>query len=116
MNTPTVWFRSLTVVLRILFFPLYVLMRIVEELSGEGRWYRRQRREMVEERPPLSDDEFLQAVIAAAADAPLWLAARRAVAEQAGVPTEAVHPHDRLADLWRMQWVGPDLLEFQFRM
>lgn len=116
VNTTTGAFKSATVALRILFFPLYVLVWFVEEISDEGRWYRRQRRSMVEERPPLTDDEFLQAVSAAPADARLWLAARRAVAEQAGVPSEAVYPQDRLADLWRMQWVGPDLLDFHFRM
>lgn len=98
------------------FYLFYLLVWCVTELSGEGRWYRRQRRTMVDDRPPLTDDEFLLAVNAAAADEHLWLAVRRAVAEQAGVPAEAIVPRDHLADLWRMQWCGPDLLDFQFRM
>ena len=102
--------------LEILLFPLFVLMRCVEEVSGEGRWYRRQRRRMVCGRPPLGDTEFLRIVAAEPSEEPLWLAVRRAMADSVGLPAEGVRPQDRLADLWRMQWLGPDLLDLVFRL
>lgn len=112
------WLRNgaVPIVVKILFFPVGLLLWGLEEISGGGWWYRRQRRRMVEERPPLTADEFLKAVNAAAADARLWLAVRHAMAERIGVPDEAVYPHDRLADLWRMHWIGLDLLDFLFRL
>lgn len=102
--------------LKVLLFPLYLLMRLIEEVSGEGRWYRRQRRGMVTERPPLADAEYLRVQGASADDAPLWLAVRRSMAEACGLPSEAIRPQDRLADLWRMQGMGPDLLDLVFRL
>ena len=92
----------LITLLKVLFFPLYLLMRLIEEVSGEGRWSRRQRRRMVSERPPLADPEFLRAVRATEGDASLWLAVRLSMAESCGVPDEAIRPEDRLADLWRL--------------
>jgi hypothetical protein len=71
---------------------------------------------MERDRPPLPDAEFLLAVDAEPGRGPLWSAARKAVADSIGLPAEAVHPEDRLADLWRMQWVGPDLLDVLFRL
>ncbi len=103
-------------VLEILLFPFVLLMRCIEEISGEGRWYRQQRRRMECDRPPLPDPEFLHAVGARPDEQRLWLAVRRAMADAVGLPAEAVHPQDRLADLWRMQWLGPDLLDLVFRL
>jgi hypothetical protein len=102
--------------LELLLLPVWLLMKCAEELSGEGRWYRRQRCRMQCGRPALPDTEFLRAVAAMPGEERLWLAMRQAVADSIGLPAEAVHPHDRLADLWRMQWVGPDLLDIVFRV
>lgn len=71
---------------------------------------------MVEGRPPLADDGFLRLMSASAAHAPAWIAVRRVMGESCGLPSEAIHPHDPLADFWRMQWVGPDMLDIIFRM
>jgi len=108
--------RTLTALLKVLCFPPYLLMRLIQEVSGEGRWYRRQKRRMLTERAPLADAEFLRVGRASADDAPLWLAVRRSMAEACGLPSEAIHHPDRLADLWRMQWMGPDVLDLVFRL
>ena len=110
------WLRVLPTAAKVILFPLYLLVLFIDEISGEGWWYRRQRRRMTEERPALSDEEFLSMVNAAQGDASRWLAVRQVVAEEIGIPPEAVYPIDRLADLWRMQWVGPDPLDFLIRM
>jgi hypothetical protein len=102
--------------LEVLLFPPYVLMRFLDEITGEAHWYRKQRRRMEQERPSLSDTSFLEAVDAHAQDQSLWVALRGAFAESIGVPPAAVRPGDRLADLWRMQWTGPDLLDVLFRI
>jgi hypothetical protein len=108
--------RTLIALLKVLSFPLHLLMRLIEEASGEGRWYGHQRRGMVTERPPLADAEYLRAQGASASDAPLCPAVRRSMSEACGLPSEAIRPQDRLADLWRMQWTGPDLLDLIFRL
>ena len=36
--------------------------------------------------------------------------------EPTGLPAEAIYPQDRIADLWRMQWDGPDHLDLVFRL
>ena len=82
----------------------------------EGRWYKAQRQRMESDRPALSDAAFLDLVPVGASEEQLWLAVRRAVAESVGVTCEAIYPADRLADLWRMQWLGPDLLDLIFRL
>jgi len=102
--------------LELLLVPLYLLFRCVEEVSGEGRWYRQQRRRMECERSPLSDADYVQAVGAEPGTERFWLAVRQAVADSIGVPAVAIHARDQLADLWRMQWVGPDLLDIVFRL
>jgi hypothetical protein len=108
--------RILVTLLRVLFSPVYLLMRLAEEVSGEGRWYRLQKRHMVAERPPLADVEYLRLQGASGPDAQLWLAVRRAMSESCGLPSEAIRPNDRLGDLWRMQWMGPDPMDFVFRL
>ncbi len=109
--------RVFTAAVRILLFPLYLLMRGIEEVSGEGRWYIHQSLRIEAERPPLVDAEFLHCVRAGVAEGPLWLAVRRAFAESVGVPAEAIYPQDRLAVLWRMQWgVGGDLRDVVLRV
>jgi hypothetical protein len=106
----------LVALLRVLSLPIYLLMRLHDEITGEGRWYREQVCSMQSERPPLSDAAFLSAVSAELGDGPLWLAVRQAIADSIGVVPEAVYPQDRLADLWRMQWIGPDMLDLIFRL
>jgi hypothetical protein len=108
--------RMLVRLLQLLLLPVYLLMRCGEELSGEGKWYRQQRQRMNCDRPPMSDAEFLRAVAAEQGEEPLWLAVRQAVADSIGLSPEAVHPQDSLADLWRMQWLGPDLFDMVFRL
>ncbi|WP_165247066.1 hypothetical protein [Paludisphaera soli] len=76
----------------------------------------RRRRSAFATRPPLADPEFLRAVRAEAADATLWLAVRRALADSCGVPAESVRPRDRLADLWNLRSDGPDFLDLLFRL
>lgn len=102
--------------LKLLLFPIYLLMRVVEEITGEGRWYRQQRRRMESDRPPLTDADFLCAVSAAPGEEPLWLAVRQAMGDSIGLPVQALYPQDSIADLWRMQWLGPDLLDFTFQL
>lgn len=106
----------LGVVRFVLMLPLYQVLRLIEEVSRENRWYRQQKRHMEEARSLLPDAAFLESVGARKEDEPLWLAVRGAMAESVGLPAEAIHPQDRLADLWRMQWLGPDLLDVIFRL
>lgn len=101
---------------KVLTYPLYLLYVLSEEITGEGPRYRRQRRLMVEDRPPLGEADFLKQVLASEADAPLWLAVRRAMAECCGVPAEAVYPRDRVVVLLRMHFGGPDVMEIVFRL
>ena len=68
------------------------------------------------DRPPLPDAEFLRSVPVRPGEEPLWLAVRRAAAEPTGLPAEAIYPQDRIADLWRMQWDGPDHMDLVFRL
>jgi hypothetical protein len=82
----------------------------------ERRWYKAQRQRMESDRPPLCDAAFLDLVPIGPGEEQLWLAVRRAVAESVGLTCEAVYPEDRLADLWRMQWLGPDLMDLIFRL
>jgi len=95
--------------LRVLFLPLYLLMRLVEETSGEGRWYRQRKYLVVCERAALPDEELVRRLNLGPDEAVVWIAVRSAVAKTIGVPSTAIHPDDRLADVWRMQWLGPDL-------
>jgi hypothetical protein len=89
---------------------------IIAYSIADRRWCKRQRRRMESDRPHLSDAEFLDSVPVGPNDGPFWLAVRRAVAESVGLPPEAIYPEDPLADLWRMQSLGPDLLDIIFRM
>lgn len=98
--------------LSLLFYPLTLL---VEELSGEGRWYRKQKRFM-EERPPCSNEDFLSTMNALPEDGPKWLTIRKAVADTIGLKETAIHPEDALNDLWRMQWLGPDYSNLIYRI
>jgi hypothetical protein len=95
---------------------LHPLLWVFDEVSGENAWQRQQRHRMESERPPLSDAEFLRSEGIGPTDAPLWLAVRRAIAESVGLPCEAIYPDDKLADLWRMQSLGPDLMDLVFRL
>ncbi|WP_165231888.1 acyl carrier protein [Aquisphaera insulae] len=108
--------RTLILVLKAVGYILYAPFWLIEEATGQGRWYRRQKRRMVEERPPLTDAEYLRALDASEEDAPICLAIRRCLSESIGVPAEAIRPEDRMVDLWRMQWIGPDLMDLIFRL
>jgi hypothetical protein len=108
--------RIAIALLHALSFPMVLLVRVVEEVCGDGRWYRRQVERMERGRPPLPDGDFLARLSVAEGDARWWLAVRRAVAESCGVSPEAIYPEDRLAGLWRMQLLGPDFLAIQFRL
>jgi hypothetical protein len=94
----------------------YGLAVMIPSWTREHRWYTDQRRRMESDRPPLSNAAFLSSVPVGAGEGPLWLAVRRAVADSIGLPCEAIYPEDRLADLWRMQSLGPDLMDIIFRM
>lgn len=95
---------------------LLAVVRLIERVSGEGRWYDAQRRRMQDERPPLSDEDFLNAERVPEIDAPVWVAVRCIMADLSGLPPEAIYPDDPLASLWRMQWGVPDLLDLAFRL
>jgi hypothetical protein len=92
------------------------LAMMIPSWVGDLRWYKGQRRRMESDRPPLSDAAFLGSVPIGEGEGALWLAVRRAVADSIGLPCEAIYPEDRLADLWRMQSLGPDLMDIIFRM
>jgi hypothetical protein len=106
----------LIAIFKALLYPLWLLMLGIDVISGERRWYWQQRCRMEFDRPPLPDAEFLRSVPVESGEEPLWLAVRRAVAESTGLPAEAIYPQDRIADLWRMQWEGPDHLDLVFRL
>ena len=69
--------RILVALFKALAFPFYLLMLCIEEISGEGHWYRKQRRRMESDRPPLPDADFLRLVPVEPGEEPLWLAVRR---------------------------------------
>lgn len=98
--------------LRIVFFPMWVLIRLVEEISGEGRWYRTQKARMTADRAPLSDASYLAALQVKPDDAPGWTAIRQALGQCCGISAESIHPSDQMKDLWRMQLLGPDVAAF----
>lgn len=108
--------RMLIAFFEALLYPLWLLMLCINVISGENRWYWQQRRRMEDDRPPLPDAEYLRSVPVEPGERPLWLAVRRAVAEPTGMPAEAIYPQDRIADLWRMQWEGPDHPDLVFRL
>src|SRR5580700_748619 len=88
-----------TILVEVLFFPFWLLLVVAHEASGEGRWYRRQAEMMVNERPRMSDEEFLSHEGVADDDAPIWLAVRRAMAISVDIPTSCIYPSDRMNDL-----------------
>jgi hypothetical protein len=108
--------RMLIAFLKAPLYPLYLLLLGIDVISGENRWYWQQRRRMEDDRPPLPDPEYLCSVPVEPGETPLWLAVRLAVAELTGLPAVAIYPQDRIADLWRMQWDGPDHRDLVFRL
>lgn len=95
----------------------YFLQLVWDLASGEAAWYRRQRESMVEGRRGTPDAEFVEMVGADVDDARFVLAIRETMAGSIGVPKESIHPQDRMADLWRMQWgVGWDVMPIVFRL
>jgi len=105
-----------TILIEVLLYPFWLLLVVSHEASGEGRWYRRQAEMMVNERPRMSDEEFLRGEGVAAEDAPIWLAVRRALAKSVDVPTTSIYASDRMNDLMRMQFPMADVLEICFRV
>ena len=67
-------------------------------------------------RPPVPDDEFLLTVRADEADAPLWLAIRGTVARVCGVSPSAIHPGDRMDDIWKCLPFGSDFFDHVFQL
>jgi hypothetical protein len=102
-------------ILRFLLFPLTLFKSFFVEYLGDGEWYRKQV-QLMESRPPLPNAEYLAAVNCSEADEPFWIAFRDAFAACVGVPSEAIRPEDSLRTLWRMQWLGPDVLAIIFQM
>jgi hypothetical protein len=99
-------------------FVLMPLGWLIDEVSGEAEWFRRQRRRMTDDRPPLPDADLVRSEMIGEEEASLWLAARRAVAESLGLPCESIYPEDQLSDLWRMSAGFPifDPLDIVFRL
>lgn len=62
------------------------------------RWYRR----LVDDRPPLPDAELIGELGLSPIEADCWIAARAAVAEECGLPPEAIRPDDLMPDLRSM--------------
>lgn len=62
------------------------------------RWYRR----LVDDRPPLPDAELIGGLGLSPIEADCWIAARAAVAEECGLPPEAIRPDDLMPDLRSM--------------
>jgi len=116
----SICFRALMVILGLLNFILrlavHPLAFLGREISGRGRRYHRLRSRMVDERPPLPDSDYLQAVGAVEADASLWLDVRSCMAEFCDLPPEAIHTGDPMLELWTMRWIGPDYLDMVFRL
>jgi hypothetical protein len=106
----------LIAILEALLYPLWLLMLLIDAISGERRCYWQHRCRMEFDRRPLPDAEFLRSVPVESGEEPLWLAVRRAAAEPTGLPAESIYPQDRIADLWRMQWEGPDHMDLVFRL
>jgi hypothetical protein len=71
---------------------------------------------MAIDRPPLADAAFLEAEHVPSEDAHLWVAVRHAAADSVGLPPEAIYPQDQAPDLWRMQLIGPDVVDVVFRL
>jgi hypothetical protein len=92
------------------------LMWLADILSGERTWCLEQSARMQTDRPALSDTEFLRSEIVEERDPGICLAVRRVMADSVGLPRDAIYPQDRMADLWRMQWFMPDLLDVVFRL
>lgn len=93
--------------------PLVLLIRLMEEISGEGRWYRKQRAvfECRTGRPVASFSLPLSAE-----QVEIWDEVRRAVGESVGVDFNTIYPDDSMATLGRMQFLGPDPLDVLFHL
>lgn len=92
------------------------LMLVWEGIRGDWLRRRRLRSRMIGGRPPLSDSDYLQAVNADEADAPLWLGVRSSAAEYCALPPEAIHPGDPMSDIWWIGGNGPDFFDMVFRL
>ena len=102
-------------ILQFLLLPFALLKWFFEDYLGDGAWYRKQV-EWMENRPPMPNADYLAAVNCSEVDGPLWIAIRDAFAACIGVRSEVIHPEDPLRTLWRMQWLGPDVLAIIFQM
>jgi len=102
--------RLLLLPLRIVWSLLRGLVWLIDELSGENRRSREieEKRKAMEERPPLTDQAFLEQLGVAPEEAPAWLAVRRVVASCGYLPETALHPDDTRADLETLFRAPPD--------
>jgi hypothetical protein len=103
----TVLGRSLILLGKLLLLPILLIEGLVEAITGERRRLEEKRR-AVEERPPLSDEAFLERADVAAEDVLTALATRRAVAEACRLPDTAILPEDSLVTLRCLMTRGPD--------
>jgi hypothetical protein len=99
---------------RLVFFPFYLVSIGLGKITGEEKWQREQVRKMVDERPPMSSDDFLSH-FDPDIDQRLVLAVRHAFSQSTGLPIEAIHPDDSIMDLGRLQLLGFDVLDIVFR-
>jgi hypothetical protein len=99
--------RSLVLLGKLLLLPILLIDWLVEAITGERRRLEEKRR-AIEERPPLSDEAFLERAGVAPEDVPVALATRRAVAEACRLPDTALCPEDSLVSLRWLMTPGPD--------
>jgi hypothetical protein len=92
---------------KLLLLPIRLIIWLEEAITGERRRLEQQRRS-IQERPPLSDEAFLERAGVPPEDVPTALATRRAVAEACGFPPTALHPGDVLATLRCLMGPAPD--------
>jgi hypothetical protein len=81
---------------------LLVLVPVIVAL--ELRRLRRARARFLRGRQALPDEAFLSRASVSAGQAELFLAARRAMAELSGVPSEMIYPEDTWRSLMDLQW------------
>jgi hypothetical protein len=89
-------FRILLVPLRVAWLPFRGLIWVIGALTGDNRRYREteEQRNTMEERPPLTDEAFVEMLGIPPEEAPVWLAVRRAVASHCCLRETALYPDD----------------------
>jgi len=92
---------------KLLLLPIRLIIWLEEAITGERRRLEQQRR-AIQERPPLSDEAFLERAGVPPEDVPTALATRRGAADACGFPPTALHPGDALATLRSLMGPAPD--------